>query len=199
MVVGKSKFSFLDRPGTIDYKSIKGSTSVEVTSEAIAVLRQHRPEVMVIHLPTVDTVGHAKGWGSSDQLSAVAEADQCLGAILATLDELDVRGETFLLISSDHGGAGRGHGPEDVRSRTIPWIVAGPGIRKGYDLTRLGSDTNIETYDTFTTTCTMLGIPLRRRVTGKFVAGILEERELMAPTSAPVGVSATRPAARSQD
>jgi predicted AlkP superfamily pyrophosphatase or phosphodiesterase len=196
---GKSKFSLLGRPGTLDWSyfpSTVTSEDPEVIANAERLIRAHRPQVMVVHLPSVDNAGHAKGWGSPQQMEAIAGADACVGRLLAALDELGLRDSTMVLVTADHGGAGRTHGPEDARSRTIPWIVSGPGIKKGFDLTRL-QDSEVETYDTFTTCCTMLGIPIERRVRGKFISQILEHQELVqpaAPAREPGAIPATQPA-----
>ena len=201
LAAGKSKFTIMAKPGTIDwgyYPSTLTCENPEVVAQADRILRDHKPDVMVVHLPSVDNAGHAKGWGAPEMMSAIEQSDESVGQLVRTLEELGLRGETMILITADHGGAGRTHGPEDPRSRTIPWIVNGPGIRKGFDLTRLG-DLDVETYDTFTTTCHMLGIKVERRVRGKFVAPILEQQELLqpppgghpqpltAPTSQPAG------------
>jgi predicted AlkP superfamily pyrophosphatase or phosphodiesterase len=184
VIAGKEKFIVLDKPGTLDWKyfaSTSAESDREVLEHALRAVRDHKPNVMMLHFAVIDVVGHAKGWGSPEQMDAIAEVDKYLGQLFATLDELKLTESTFILLSADHGGQGRVHGPEDPRSRTIPWIVVGPGIRKNYDLTLLGSDSNIDTYDTFTTTCTMIGIPIQRRVKGKFVPQILENPELITP------------------
>jgi predicted AlkP superfamily pyrophosphatase or phosphodiesterase len=186
MASGKSKFDIFGKPGTLDWQyfpSTPTGSDLEVVSQAQRMLREHRPEVMLVHLPDTDSVGHSKGWGSTEQMTAIARADECVGTLLSTLEELKLRESTVVLITADHGGAGRTHGPEDARSRTIPWIINGPGIRENYDLTRL-PDLDIETFDTFTTACTLLGIPVERRVRGKFVAAILKDQQLLQPGAA---------------
>ena len=206
LAAGKSKFTFIAKPGTIDwgyYPSTLTCENAEVMTAAVRILRERKPDVMVVHLPSVDNAGHAKGWGAPEMMSAIEQSDECVGELLRTLGELGLRDSAMVLVTADHGGAGRTHGPEDARSRTIPWIVNGPGIRKGFDLTRL-PDLDVETYDTFTTTCRMLGIPIERRVRGKFVAPILEEQELLqsppgghpqpltAPATQPTGPQSAR-------
>ena len=57
------------------------------------------------------------------------------------------------------------HGPDDPRSRQIPWIAVGPGIRRGLDLTLYG-DLVINTEDTFSTAAYLLGIPIIQKVDG---------------------------------
>jgi len=196
MAVGKRKIAIVDKPRTIDWKYVPGqekSEDPDVTSQALRIMHDHQPNVMFVHLPTVDNVGHAVGWGSPQQLEAVAGADRCVGQLLDALDEFKLRDSTLVIVTSDHGGAGRTHGAEDPRSRTIPWIASGPGIRKGLDLTLLGRDVDIDTYDTFATTCAILGIPVQRKINGKFVWQILEDRELVQPATAPSQAPAMQP------
>ena len=190
MITGKSKLAILDKPGSIDFKFIPDDPKcedAEVTANALRILREHRPDVAFIHLPGVDNVGHAKGWGTREQLAAVTEADRRLGEILDALDELKLSESTVVILTSDHGGAGKTHGPDDARSRHVPWIVVGPGVRRNFDLT-LHADVQVESYDTFATACAMLGIEPSRAVSGKFVAAILEKDEtpeLLRPISKP--------------
>ncbi|MBC8106675.1 MAG: alkaline phosphatase family protein [Anaerolineae bacterium] len=186
VVAGKTKFNVLDKPGVLDWKffaSTSTDSDNEVIATALKILRDHQPDVMLVHFAIVDVAGHGKGWGSPEQMAAIEATDKSIAQIFDALDELKLADSTFIILSADHGGAGRTHGPEDPRSRIIPWIAMGPGIRKNFDLTLLGADSNIETYDTFTTTCTMLGIPFQRNVKGKFIPQILENPELVRPQS----------------
>jgi arylsulfatase A-like enzyme len=183
MVVGKSKFSVLNKPGTIDFLYIPAalkSSDEDVIAHAVPMLREHQPQVMFVHFPGVDNVGHKTGWGTPEQLAAVTTADSCVGQLIDALDGMGLSDSTLLIVTSDHGGAGRTHGPDDPRSRSIPWIAVGPGIRRDFDLTRV-PDTTVDAYDTFGTVTTMLGIPVHRAVRGKFIADILEDRELLQP------------------
>ena len=195
IAAGKSKFEILVKPGTIDYAFITPNEkceSPEFAAHALAILHDHQPYVMFVHLPSVDNVGHAKGWGSPEQIKAIEQADDLMGQLVGALDDLKVAEQTLLIVTSDHGGAGRTHGPDDPRSRTIPWIVRGPGVRRGFDLTRL-PDVDVETYDTFATACTVMGIPIERHINGKFVSQILENRELVMPGPPPPVMPATAP------
>jgi arylsulfatase A-like enzyme len=180
-VTGKSKFAILNKPGTIDFSywpDEAKSDDADVVSHALRVLRSHQPEVFFVHFPGVDVAGHKFGWGTPEQLAAAATADQCVGQLLDALAELKLREQTLIILTADHGGAGRTHGADDFRSRHIPWIAAGPGVRKNYDLT-MNRDLVVETYDAFATIATMLDIPVTPKRQGKFVEDILEKRELL--------------------
>jgi hypothetical protein len=133
MAAGKSKFTTLAKPGTIDWLSVPASEKAEdadVADAAVQIIREHQPQVLFVHLPSTDNVGHALGWGSDAQLAAIEAADQSLGRVLSALDFVGVRRGTFIIVTADHGGAGRTHVPDDPRARHIPWIAAGPGVRR---------------------------------------------------------------------
>jgi hypothetical protein len=176
MAAGKSKFVALAKPGTLDWQFIPSETKIEdidVTAQAVDMILDHEPDVMFVHLPGVDNAGHAYGWASPQQMAAIAQADQCIGLILSALGERHVRDETFIIVTADHSGAGWSHGPDDPRSRHIPWIAVGPGIRKGLDLT-VYSDLVINTEDTFSTVAYVLAIPVTRKVDGEPVKQIID-------------------------
>jgi arylsulfatase A-like enzyme len=181
VVTGKSKFKTINKPGSIDFAywpDESKSDDKDVALHAGQMIRSDRPDVMFVHLPGVDTAGHKFGWGTAEQLAAVASVDRSLGQILDTLAEQQLLDTTLIILTADHGGAGKSHGPDDFRSRHIPWIVCGPGIRKNYDLTN-NRDLVVDVYDTFNTVCTLLDIKIGRKTNGKFVEDILAERELL--------------------
>ena len=169
LVAGKAKFTHLNKPGTLDaiFAPPEDKCPDEiVAAEAERVIAALKPDVLFVHFPSVDTAGHSFGWGSPEQLAAVAHADAQVGRVLAALERAGLRAGTLIIISTDHGGAGKTHGPDDPRSRTIPWIVSGPGVKPGYDLAQLG-DLNLRTEDTCATACYVLGLPLPDYFDGK--------------------------------
>lgn len=169
MVATKSKFSIMNKPGTIDWSWLPKDEQVgdELGAEnAIAILNQHGPDLMFVHLAEVDIIGHAKGWGTEDQLRAAERADGFVGTILDAYRAKGLLESTLVIISADHGGTAGSHGADDVNSRTIPWIIAGPGIRQNFDLTRV-ADLQIRTEDTFATACEWLGADLPKKIDGR--------------------------------
>ncbi len=193
MVAGKYKFIALAKPKTVDWmalsprapkdKGMKGDDGLNpwerkygdewIGKQAATIVTEHTPQVMLVHFPRVDTVGHAKGWGSPQQLTAIANADAGIGTILAALKDKGVLDQTLIIVSADHGGFGKTHHGRDARGLHIPWIAAGPGIRAGQDLTQHG-DLTIRTEDTFATACRFLGIAYENDVVGKPVKQAFE-------------------------
>jgi arylsulfatase A-like enzyme len=173
MAAGKMKFGALLEPGTVDWQYVpdsEKSDDADVAARAIQIIASHRPQVMAVHLPGVDNVGHAIGWGTPQQLAAIEQADAHVGSILAALRAANLRESTYVILTADHGGAGRTHMADDARARHIPWIINGPGIRKGLDLTTFEPLT-INTEDTFATACRLLNL----RIDGKPVMAVFEQ------------------------
>jgi predicted AlkP superfamily pyrophosphatase or phosphodiesterase len=147
----------------------------------VEILRDHKPDVMFVHLAGVDNFGHAAGWGSPAQLQAAGEADRCIGLILSALSDAGLTDSTLVIVTADHGGSGRTHGPEDPPSRTIPWIISGPHVRPNFDLTLSGHQREVQTFDTFATACAVLGLhaPINDPVIGRFVEEAFDTGDLL--------------------
>jgi predicted AlkP superfamily pyrophosphatase or phosphodiesterase len=179
IATGKSKFSTLNKPGTVDWINIPsayrvvGSTEIKgtmfedavVARQACEIIASHQPNVMFIHFPGADKIGHSIGWGTPEQIAIVGQIDTGIGKIMQTLETENLIDSTVVIVSADHGGAVKTHGGvaegkpiDDPRSRSIPWICVGPGVRAGYDLT-LEPKLTVNTVDTFATACWLLAIP----------------------------------------
>ena len=181
MIAGKSKFTALERPGSLDWAYVPGDKVIQdeaVADTAVAWIARFAPQVTFVHLPSVDTVGHSKGWASEAQLEAIGGADRCIGRILTALRDRGVLDSTVVLISADHGGSGKSHGADVPKSHEIPWLVSGPGIQRGHDLAQTDK---VRTEDTFATVCWLLGITPSKPVDGRPVKAILSA-QAHAPT-----------------
>ena len=169
MIAGKAKMQALNKPGTITYVFVAAEAkdgNEPIVTEAVRILTAHQPALTFIHLADVDTVGHAKGWGSREQFAAIERTDTQLAQIFAAIDDAQMRSSTVVLLTADHGGAGLSHVPDDPRSRHIPWIIVGPGVRKNFDLTQIAA-LEVRTEDTCATACWLLGLPQMPYFDGK--------------------------------
>ena len=181
MAAGKSKFVTLNVPGSIDHLFVPTTDSMGndgVADAAVDFEARYKPGFLFVHLPQTDNAGHKSGWASPPYMAALHDADACVGRILKAIDDAGLTGSTVVIVTADHGGAGRGHGPDDPRSRHIPWICVGPGIRPGLDLTTYG-DLQVDTEDTFSTVCWLLDVPVTRKVEGKPVTQVVTKGELL--------------------
>jgi predicted AlkP superfamily pyrophosphatase or phosphodiesterase len=131
---------------------------------AARVIAEERPDFTFVYLGTVDTSGHAYGWMSDGYLAQAARVDGELGRVLAAILE-----ESVALIQSDHGGHERTHGTDSPDDMTIPWVIAGPGIRRGHTLT-----TPVSLLDTTPTLARVLGLTPHPHWEGRCVDEVFE-------------------------
>jgi predicted AlkP superfamily pyrophosphatase or phosphodiesterase len=151
MYVGKKKLRQITEPSsTNQFEYINDRDSVIIDR-----LIEDFPQdfgLLFIHLPTADGMGHEYGWLSSQQLSVLFRADEAIGKLLAELDSRNLRRETLIIISADHGGHDTAHGSSMPEDMTVPWIAFGPGIRPK-QLTTI-----VQTMDTAATAALVLGL-----------------------------------------
>ncbi len=131
----------------IDLFMISGSTEELVKSLIEALKGGNPPNFTMLHLVNSDSAGHSKGWNisskNSDYMKSIAKVDWLIGQVLATIESSNkLRGNTTLIITSDHGGQSGTKGHEDSKERDnfrIPFYVWGPGVQRGADLYSLNS------------------------------------------------------------
>lgn len=172
LCAGKSKFSIFVTPEAPEYVSLPPRERTMgdslVAAAAARAIEAHRPAFVFVHLPGPDLAGHASGWGSRAQLEAAAGADRALGVVLVAIARAGLVDSTLVIVTSDHGGAGRTHGGLDPRSRFIPWVCSGPSVKRDFDLT-LVPTLQVRTEDTFATVASWLGLRSRAELDGRAI------------------------------
>lgn len=73
------------------------------TDLALAILRHHRPTLLLLHLGGVDHEEHTFGPDTPEARAAIEEADRNLGRLQGALEESGLAGSTLLVVVSDHG------------------------------------------------------------------------------------------------
>lgn len=168
LVAGKEKFHEFDEPGCLDTFLLR-SGDVAVANEA-AVQALAGFDLMFVHMPDVDRVGHRSGWLSPEYDEQVVETDRAVGRVLAALP----RGTTVIL-TADHGGHDRTHGLDQPSDMSIPWIIAGPGVMEGGVLP---SSVKVSTMDTAATALHVLGLQLPAGASGRPVLAAFRSHSL---------------------
>ncbi len=120
---------------------------------AVKHLREKKPTLLFVHLDNVDHAGHQPGWFTEPYLAEVRVADQLIGDLLAALRETGLEDRTVVIVTADHGGKNKGHGGNTMGELEIPWIIAGPGIKRGFTITD-----PVNTWDTAATLAKLLGV-----------------------------------------
>ena len=153
MYVGKKKMIQLTEPSSLDRFVLVNDSDSLLMDRLIGDFPENFG-VLFVHLVETDLAGHDYGWLSQEQLSVINRADEALGRLLAELDARNLRGETLIIVTADHGGNGQGHGSDSRENMTIPWVAAGPGIQPR-TLTTL-----VHTMDTAATAAFALGLDI---------------------------------------
>jgi predicted AlkP superfamily pyrophosphatase or phosphodiesterase len=130
-----------------------------IAGEAMRSLPVDQPDFAFVYLGTVDVAGHNYGWMSPRYLEQAGHVDGALGALLAVLPA-----GTHVLVHADHGGHDRNHGTDSPEDMTIPWLLAGPGIRAGHAL-----QTPISLLDTAPTLARLLDVKPDAQWEGKVI------------------------------
>jgi len=136
-----------------------------IAGEAARSLPLDRPDFAFIYLSTTDITGHAFGWMSPRYLAQVGYVDAAVGALLAALPA-----ETHVLVQADHGGHDRTHGTDSPDDMTIPWLLAGPGVKAGHAL-----QGPVSLLDTAPTLARLLGVPPDAQWEGKVIEDALAD------------------------
>jgi predicted AlkP superfamily pyrophosphatase or phosphodiesterase len=82
--------------------SVVGRDSIW-TEAACHLIRQRKPNLLLVHLLNVDATHHAEGAQSPPGYTANAYADACLARIVAAIDEAGIRERTTIFVVADHG------------------------------------------------------------------------------------------------
>jgi len=92
--------------------------------------------------------------------AGIRQWDDGLARLLAKLDELGLRDDTLIVITSDHGEEFLEHGGV-LHGRTqyeevlrVPWILAGPGVPQGVEI-----DTTVSLVDVMPTLLSLFDLP----------------------------------------
>lgn len=136
MFVGKSKLApivHVGAPQKLNMPPIgtvwKADTvAAHVLSYLTPLNPEPKPDMMFIHLPDIDVVGHASGWMSPQYVAAVRHTDSVVARIWLGLKET-FGPDLILIVTADHGGTGTGHSDVTQLNRTTPWIVWGKDVK----------------------------------------------------------------------
>jgi predicted AlkP superfamily pyrophosphatase or phosphodiesterase len=158
-VVGKTKFKQLATAGSLDVFVLTTRGDADVVNEVVAQLPTGF-DLLFVHLPETDQVGHASGWMSPEYVAQLKQTDAAFGRLVSLLPQ-----GTTVILTADHGGQLKNHGSRDKIDMTIPWIVAGPRVERCGLLAQ-----PVRTIDTALTVLSLLGVPAPPNLAGKAVS-----------------------------
>ncbi len=170
--LGKKKLLHLVPPRAgVDVRHA-GFTARRVLDHALPSLSGKVPDLVFLHLPDVDSAGHEHGWGSPEQLAAVAEVDRQIGRMWREVHRLGLLRKSAFLFLADHGGHGKAHGLHHPEEFQIEWVAAGIGIQPGRTI-----EAPVSVLDTVPTVLALLGREIPAGLEGRVVAEALFHEE----------------------
>jgi predicted AlkP superfamily pyrophosphatase or phosphodiesterase len=125
-------------------------------------------DFLFVYLGGPGAAGHDHGWMSEGYVEAVSNADRCVASVLGTIERLGRAGDTVTLVLSDHGGHERTHGTDCDEDMLVPWLLHGPGVRAGYEISE-----EVRLFDTCPTVAHLLGLPLHSSWDGRVITSAL--------------------------
>ncbi|WKL49236.1 alkaline phosphatase family protein [Flavobacterium pectinovorum] len=155
----KSAVTYDINPETEDQTALKASNYIKAK----------QPVFTFVHFDHVDHAGHEYGHGSAEYYKAVEKADALLGEVMLAITSSAMAGETVVIVSSDHGGLGKGHGGESLQEVEIPFIVWGKTVKKNYTI-----DFPVYQYDNAATVAFALGLKMPMACIGRPVKNAFE-------------------------
>ena len=111
---------------------------------AIKFIADHRNEPQFVFLYTVHTdhTGHQHAWMSPEYIQSIEDGDVQVGRMLEFLKKEGLYEDTHIFFISDHGGINKGHGGVSPEEMIVPWVLRGPGIKKGFTITEANNTVN---------------------------------------------------------
>lgn len=128
------------------YVMSNSSTDEDIVQQATTYLKSNKPSLLLVYMSDPDGVGHSIGWGTPAYLQQESKTDQNIAKILTAIQDAGISDSTVVILSADHGGLNKGHGGKTLKEMEIPWVITGPGIKRGYEI-----KDSIMTYDTAAT------------------------------------------------
>ena len=138
---------------------------VMITSVALNFIRKEKPVFTFIYYGLPDETGHTKGFSTKEYYQAITDIDTEIGKLIDGLQEVKMMPNTTIIITSDHGGVGFGHGSESTTELEVPWIISGPGVQKNILL-----ETPNDNINTAPTIARILGLKIPVEWIGKPVS-----------------------------
>lgn len=118
----------------IDRCVIAENRTAALVATAVADVARGRCDLVFIHIPDLDALGHQSGWGSESWLQGLRRVDEWVGE-LSSVAAPGQTGRWGIVLTADHGGRDQSHEDatlyEDYR---IPFFSVAPSIPAASDL-----------------------------------------------------------------
>lgn len=110
-------------------------------------------DYLFYYIGQVDEQGHATGFCSDEYIQRLTVANNLIESVISYLKQANKYDDTVLIWTTDHGANFDNHGYQNDDNLLVPWLILGPGIKKGYEI-----QMPVKNLDTPATICKILGV-----------------------------------------
>lgn len=122
-------------------------TPKELGDMASAYIKEKQPTLVAICYDSPDHTGHTEGHNTPAYYEKLKELDIYIGQIVQAVKDAGIFDDTIFILTSDHGGTGKGHGGKTMQEMETPFIISGKNIKKGFQF----DDISMMQYDVAST------------------------------------------------
>ena len=112
----------------------EANAETDTPAEAAKYIKERKPDLFFIHIDQVDHVGHHDGHHTPQYFDCVNRVDSQIGQIVQAVKDAGIYDDTILILTSDHGGVGKGHGGNHPDELNIPVVYCGKGVKQNYEI-----------------------------------------------------------------
>lgn len=99
-------------------------------AEAERYIVEKKPVLAAFCFDEPDHVGHTMGHDTPEYYAKMHELDTYVGRIIEAAKAAGIYDDCIFIVTSDHGGVGRGHGGKTMMEMETPFIIAGRNVRR---------------------------------------------------------------------
>jgi predicted AlkP superfamily pyrophosphatase or phosphodiesterase len=130
-------------------------STAEVAEAAVEYIAQKKPFFTFVYFSAVDETGHILGHDTPHYYATLQKVDAHVGSLIGALRQAGIEQETVIILIADHGGYKKGHNEARLVVYQTPWIIAGPGVKRGHNI-----ESNVVHFDTAATVAHILGLQI---------------------------------------
>ena len=126
-----------------------------VVEESVKYIQEKKPVLCFIHIDALDHKGHANGQGSPEYYAELPLVDGRVQRIVEGIKAAGIYEDSIIMLTSDHGHLGTGHGGTSLLEMETPFVIWGKGVKKNHEI----KETVLE-YDIAATVAKILNLPV---------------------------------------
>lgn len=145
------------------YHAGEGYSLEKYTRErAVKCIKEMHPNFFTFYIGDVDETGHKYGWASVEYQKCLKETDDAVAMIIQALKDEGIYDKSIIIMGSDHGGKGKGHGGFTLEEMETPFVICGKNVARKGEL-----DGFMMQYDLSATIAEALGLKVPGQWRGK--------------------------------